>query len=91
MGIDSHLSTCVDTQSPKYLERAHFPFNLPLFGDLCQHNIKQVEKVQNQFKLELKIVLIQIDIYGSLYATTWFVFANQTQISISKSNTHVKT
>jgi hypothetical protein len=22
MGIDSHLSTCVDTQSPKYLEMA---------------------------------------------------------------------
>jgi hypothetical protein len=30
--------------------RAHFPFNLPLFGDLCQHNIKQLEQVQNQFK-----------------------------------------
>jgi hypothetical protein len=30
MGIDLHLSTCVDTQSPKYLEmaqRAHFPFS----------------------------------------------------------------
>ena len=30
--------------------RAHFPFNLPLFGDLCQHNIKQLEQVQNHFK-----------------------------------------
>jgi hypothetical protein len=30
-------------------------------------------------------------IYGSLFATTWFVFANQTQISISKSNTPVNT
>jgi hypothetical protein len=29
-------------------------------------------------------------IYGSSFATTWFVFANQTQISISKSNTHVE-
>jgi hypothetical protein len=24
--------------------RAHFPFNLPLFGDLCQHIKKQQEK-----------------------------------------------
>jgi hypothetical protein len=30
--------------------RAHFPFKLPLFGDLCQHNIKQLEQVQYQFK-----------------------------------------
>jgi hypothetical protein len=30
--------------------RAHFPFNLPLFGDLCQHNIKQLEQVQYQCK-----------------------------------------
>jgi hypothetical protein len=25
------------------------------------------------------------------FATTWFVFANQTQFPISKSNTHVET
>jgi hypothetical protein len=37
MGIDSHLSTCVDTQSPKYLEMAqgHIslskPPQLPLY------------------------------------------------------------
>ena len=30
--------------------RAHFPFNLPPFGDLCQHNIKQLEQVQYHFK-----------------------------------------
>jgi hypothetical protein len=29
--------------------------------------------------------------FDSLYATTWFVFANQTQISISKSNPLVGT
>jgi hypothetical protein len=31
MGIDSHLSTCVDTQSPKYLEMAqgHISLSLP--------------------------------------------------------------
>jgi hypothetical protein len=24
--------------------RAHFPFNLPLFGDLCQHNKKATKR-----------------------------------------------
>jgi hypothetical protein len=35
------------TQSPKHYRnspRAHFPFNLPLFGDLCQHIKKQQKK-----------------------------------------------
>jgi hypothetical protein len=40
--------------------RAHFPFNLPLFGDLCQHNKKQLKEVQHQCKWEYKFVLIQI-------------------------------
>jgi hypothetical protein len=30
--------------------RAHFPFNLPLFGDLCQYNKKQLKEVQHQCK-----------------------------------------
>jgi hypothetical protein len=30
--------------------RAHFPFNLPLFGDLCQPNKKQLKEVQHQCK-----------------------------------------
>ena len=63
----------------------------PFLVIYAKHNIKQVEQVHKQFKLELKIVLIQFDIYGSLYATTWFVFANQTQIPISKSNPLVET
>jgi hypothetical protein len=29
-------------------------------------------------------------IFGSIFATTWFVFANQTQFSISKSNSLVE-
>jgi hypothetical protein len=30
MGIDSHLSTCVDTQSPKYLEMAQRHISLSI-------------------------------------------------------------
>jgi hypothetical protein len=33
--------------------RAHFPFNLPLFGDLCQHIKKQL-KMQQHFHREVK-------------------------------------
>jgi hypothetical protein len=47
MGIDSHLSTCVDTQSPKYLEMAQGHISLSqasikmsrfeaLYGRRCQ-------------------------------------------------------
>jgi hypothetical protein len=32
MGIDSHLSTCVDTQSPKYLEMAQGHISLSLIS-----------------------------------------------------------
>ena len=35
--------------------RAHFPFNLPLFGDLCQHNKKQHIEVQHQCKMRTRI------------------------------------
>jgi hypothetical protein len=35
--------------------RAHFPFNLPLFGDLCQH-IKKQQKMCNINAIEDQIV-----------------------------------
>jgi hypothetical protein len=67
--------------------RAHFPFNLPLFGD--QHIKKQQKKCninanEDQFPFSLRF-----GIFGSLFATTWFVFANQILFPISKSNTLV--
>ena len=67
-----NLSTTLHRSTQKHLRwhsitkilrngpRAHFPFNLPLFGDLCQHNIKQLEQVQYQCKWKLNIVLIHI-------------------------------
>jgi hypothetical protein len=33
--------------------------------------------------------LTRFDIFGSFFATTWFVFANQIHFPISKLNTHV--
>jgi hypothetical protein len=32
---------------------AHFPFNLPLFGDLCQHIKKQKIEVQHQLRTRI--------------------------------------
>jgi hypothetical protein len=44
MGIDSHLSTCVDTQSPKYLEMAqgHISLSPAQYkqNQTCQHDDK---------------------------------------------------
>jgi hypothetical protein len=52
--------------------RAHFPFNLPLFGDLCQH-IKSNSKCNNLFKEKLKSANLKTNlshigfgIFGSL-------------------------
>ena len=53
-----------------------------------QHEATRTSAKSLQIKLNL--ILIQFGMYGSSFATTWFVFANQTQISISKSNTHVE-
>jgi hypothetical protein len=68
---------------------AHFPFNLPLFGDSCQHIKKQPKKC-NINAIEDQIIFANdFGIFGSFFATTWFVFANQILFSISKSNTLV--
>jgi hypothetical protein len=52
--------------------RPHFPFNLPLFGDLCQH-IKSISKCNNIFKEKLKsanlktiLTHLGFGIFGSL-------------------------
>jgi hypothetical protein len=84
-----HSITKILRNGPK----AHFPFNLPIFGDLCQHNIKWLEQVLYQCKWKPKVVLSQIwHIWIILcHHLVCFFFANQTQISISKSNTLVKT
>jgi hypothetical protein len=43
--IHDHLCWHSITKILRNGPRAHFPFNLPLFGDLCQHNKKQLKEV----------------------------------------------
>jgi hypothetical protein len=71
--------------------RAHFPFNLPLFRDLCQYIKKQL-KVQHYSQkciYEDQIFSLEIWHIWITSATTWFVFANQIIFPISKPNTLV--
>jgi hypothetical protein len=71
--------------------RAHFPFNLPLFGDLCQHIKKQL-KVHHHFqkcRFEDQIFSLEIWHIWITFATTWFIFAKQILFPISKWNTLV--
>jgi hypothetical protein len=49
-----------------------------------QHKATRTSAKSLQIKTNLSF--IQFGIYGSSFATTWFVFANQTQNPISKSN-----
>jgi hypothetical protein len=71
--------------------RAHFPFNLPLFGDLCQLTKKQlqVQHYSQKCKFEDQIFSLGIWHIWIIFATTWFIFAKQILFPISKSNTLV--
>jgi hypothetical protein len=64
---------------------AHFLFNLPLFGDLCQHIKKQLSSAN----IRSKFSTFSIWHIWITFATTWFVFENQILFPISKSNSLV--
>jgi hypothetical protein len=55
-----------------------------------QHKATRTSAISLQIKTQIYFDSFFFGIYGSSFATTWFVFANQTQISISKSSTHVE-
>jgi hypothetical protein len=70
--------------------RAHFHFNLPLFGDLCQHTKKKL-KVQHHSQkciFEDQISLLEIWHIWITFATTWFIFTNQI-LFLYLSQTHL--
>jgi hypothetical protein len=52
------------TLSPKHYRngpKAHFPFNLPLFGDLCQHNQKKCNINANEDQIVFDYNLAYLD------------------------------
>jgi hypothetical protein len=71
--------------------RAHFPFNLPIFGDLCQHIKKQLKCniILKSVDLKTKFSHLVFGIFGSLLPSLGLFFANQIIFPISKSNTLV--
>jgi hypothetical protein len=64
--------------------RAHFPFNLPLFGDLCQHIKRQLE-----VQIEDKFISYRIWHIWITFATTWFIFKKNKFFFLSLSQTHL--
>jgi hypothetical protein len=52
-------------------------------------HLKATKEVQHQMQLKTKLFFLGSSIFGSLFATTWFVFANQILFPISKLNTLV--
>jgi hypothetical protein len=71
--------------------RAHFPFQSPLFGDLCQHIKKQLEVQYHCQKAQIEDQFISYRIWHIwiTFVTTWFIFTKQILFPISKSNTLV--
>ena len=58
MGIDLHLSTCVDTQSPKYLEMAqrHISLSISPFLVIYANTFKSNAKYATMIQIEDQIV-----------------------------------
>jgi hypothetical protein len=50
---------------------------------------KATKEVQHQCKWRPNFLYLGFGIFGSFFATTWFVFANQIHYPISKLNTVV--
>jgi hypothetical protein len=50
---------------------------------------KATKRSAASMQLRTKLSLTRFDIFGSFFATTWFVFANKIHFPISKSNTLV--
>jgi hypothetical protein len=71
--------------------KAHFPFNLPLFGDLCQHIKKQLKAQHHSQRVQIEDQIFSLRIWHIwiTFATTWFIFIKQILFPISKSNTLV--
>jgi hypothetical protein len=61
------------------------PFNLPLFGDLCQHIKKQLEVQHHSQRVQIEdqIFLLRIWHIWITFATTWFIFTKQILFPIS--------
>jgi hypothetical protein len=50
---------------------------------------KATKRSVTSMHLRTNLSLTRFDIFGSSFATTWFVFANQIHFPLSKSNTLV--
>jgi hypothetical protein len=75
-----NLKQCVGHLITKtFMEMAHFPFNLPLFGDLCQHIKKQLKVQHHSQKCRFEDQIFSLEIWHIwiTFATTWFIFAKQ--------------
>jgi hypothetical protein len=69
--------------------KTHFSFNLP-FLVIHANTSKSNKKSATLMQFEDQIIFANdFGIFGSLFATTWFVFANQILFLISNSNTLV--
>ena len=70
--------------------RAHFPFNLPLFGDLCQHIKKQLKCniILKSADLKTKLSHLVFGIFGSLLPPLG-LFSQNKFFFLSLSPTHL--
>jgi hypothetical protein len=71
------------------MAQGHISLSISPFLVIYANTTKSNQKMCNINAIEDQIVLTRFDIFGSLFATTWFVFVKQIHFLISKSNSLV--
>jgi hypothetical protein len=71
------------------MAQGHISLSISPFLVIYANTTKSNQKMCNINAIEDQIVLTRFDIFGSLFATTWFVFVKQIHFPISKSNSLV--
>jgi hypothetical protein len=71
------------------IAQRHISLSISPFLVIYANTSKSNQKKCNINAIENNLSLTRFDIFGSSFATTWFVFANQMYLPISKSNTLV--
>jgi hypothetical protein len=73
------------------MAQGHISLSISPFLVIYANSSKSNKRSATSMQMKTKFSYLGFGIFGSFFATTWFVFANQILFPISKSNTLVWT
>jgi hypothetical protein len=71
------------------IAQGHISLSISPFLVIYATHPKATKRSATSLQLRKNCICTNFDIFGSFFATTWFVFTNQIHFPISKSNTLV--